>query len=86
MLAKGEAVNGRRTVGGVCVLSRLQPQKVFALHWRDYFYSGYFAFSSWDQISHYFRDYPPQLHDHVIRCSFCGSRRHITYWLSVILA
>jgi hypothetical protein len=26
-------------------------------------------------------DYPPQLHDQVIRCSFCGSCRHITDWL-----
>jgi DNA-directed RNA polymerase subunit RPC12/RpoP len=31
----------------------------------------------------FFEDYPPQLHDQVIRCSFCGSRRHITEWLQV---
>src|SRR5215510_10310684 len=27
----------------------------------------------------FFYDYPPQLHDQVIRCSSCGSRRHILY-------
>ena len=31
----------------------------------------------------FLEDYPPQLHNQVIRCSFCGSRRHITEWLQV---
>ena len=29
----------------------------------------------------FLEDYPPQLHNQVIRCSFCGSRRHIADWL-----
>jgi hypothetical protein len=38
-----------------------------------------------DLLALFFEDYPPQLHDQVIRCSFCGSRRHITEWLHVSL-
>jgi len=34
-----------------------------------------------ENLALFCEDYPPQLHDQVIRCSFCGSRRHIIYWI-----
>jgi hypothetical protein len=34
-----------------------------------------------DDLAIFLMAYPPQLHDQVIRCSYCGSRRHITDWL-----
>ena len=87
MLDERQEVNDRRTVGGVCVLSRLQPQEVFALHSRDYRYSGYFQIPGMqdDDLALFLEDYPPQLHDKVICCSVCGSRRHIMDWLHVVI-